>query len=85
MAKFGAGILKYHGKIWYKFPDCGTRKSIDREWWLLFPAGLWLVAVNCSRILDGCSYFLELLGTMEMCIPREIKTTPRKESSDLTI
>ena len=48
-AKFGVE------KIWHQFlntteklganlPDCGTR-SIDCEWWLLFPMGLWLVAV----------------------------------------
>ena len=39
-----APILKSHGKIWYKFPDCSTRTSMDREWGLLFPMGLWLVA-----------------------------------------
>ena len=39
-----APILPYHCNIWYKFADCGTRTSIDSEWWLFFPMGLWLVA-----------------------------------------
>ena len=45
-----------------KSPDCGTRTSIDREWWLLFPVGLWLIAAISWRLLDGCfgggSYYL---------------------------
>ena len=70
MAKFGveiflAPILRYHWKIWYKFPDCGTRTSIDCEWWLLFPTGLWLVAVICWGLLDGCSGFWRRLSTMK--------------------
>ena len=43
-------------KIWREFEnaaakcgtkpaDGGTRTMVDREWWLPFPAGLWLVAV----------------------------------------
>ena len=49
--------------------------------------GLWLVAVVSWRLLggclDGCSYFLEaseclLLGTMEMCMPKALKMTPKK-------
>ena len=71
MAKFGAEknlapILKYRAKVWHKFPDCGGRTRIDREWWLLFPVGLWLVAVISWRLLDGClagcCYFLEASG-----------------------
>ena len=41
--------IKYHCKFWYKFQDCGTRTSIGREWWLLFPVGIWFVAlIPCS-------------------------------------
>ena len=71
IAKFGAE------KIWHQFSDttakfctkladCGTTTSIDREWWLLFPTGLWLLAVIPWRpldgCLDGCPYFLEVVG-----------------------
>ena len=49
-----APILKYYRKIWYKSPDCSTKTSIDRVWWLVFPLGLWLVAVISRRLLDGC-------------------------------
>ena len=34
----------------------------DREWWVLFPTGLWWVAVICWRPLDGCSYFPGAVG-----------------------
>ena len=41
------------------------------------------------RLLDGClnggSYSWRLLGTMETCIPRELKMTPGKMASDLKI
>ena len=68
-----------------KVPDCGTGTRIDREWRLLLPMGLWLVAVVC---LDGCSCFLEasgrlLLGPMEMRMPRALEMTPGKMASAL--
>ena len=47
-----APILKCHGKIWYKFP--WHKNSVDREWWLLLPMGLWLVAY-VLHLLDGAS------------------------------
>ena len=55
--KFGA-ILQYHRRIWHKVPHC----CADRERWLLFPMGLGWVAVNCLRLLDGCSYFPGAVG-----------------------
>ena len=57
-----APTLKYHGKLWYKITDCGTRRSIAREWWSLFATGLWLLAVISWRPRDGCPYFLEAVG-----------------------
>ena len=59
MAKFDAEMiwcqfLNTTAKFGTTFPDGGTRTSIDREWWLLFPTGLWLVAVISQRLVDGC-------------------------------
>ena len=80
--------LKYHGKIWHKFPDCGTRTWIDRGWWLSFPMGLRLVAVNCSRFvggrLDGCSYFREAVGHNENANAKRANNDIQK-ASDLQI
>ena len=45
---------------------------------------LWLVVI-CWRPLDGCSNSWRLLGTMEICMPGELKATPRKQASDLPI
>ena len=98
MANFGAEkppnwhklaqILKYHCKIWYKFPDCGTT-SIDREWWLLFPVCLWLVAVISFSfwMVAWMAAVISwgLLGTMEICIPRVLEMAPREMASDLQI
>ena len=43
-----APFLKYHPKFWYKIPRFYT--SIDCEWWLLFPVGLWLAAAVSWRL-----------------------------------
>ena len=61
-----APILKCHRKIWYKFPDCGTSTSVDREWWLLFPMGFWLVAVTSCSFWVVAFISSRLLGTMRM-------------------
>ena len=70
-----APILKYRCKTWHKSPDCGTRTNVDREWWLLFPAGLWLVAVVSSsgRLLGwlpllpgGCTTETGMPGALKM-------------------
>ena len=58
MAKIGAEknlapVPKYHCNIWYNFADGGTPTSLDREWWLVVPTGLWLGAV-ISWWQDGC-------------------------------
>ena len=51
-------LLKYHFKIWYKSPDCGTGTSTDRERGMLFPFGIWSVACKscflASRGLPLC-------------------------------
>ena len=58
-----APIPMYHGKLWYKFPECGARTSVDPNWWLLFPMGPCLVALTSWRLmgacLDGRCYFME--------------------------
>ena len=57
-AKFGMA-KSGREKIWHqlenttakfgtKLPACGTRTSVDREWWLLFPIGLALVVISYS-------------------------------------
>ena len=78
-------ILKYHCKIWWKFPDCGARTGIDRERWLLFPTGLWVVAgMYCSFSMVAWVVALisrRLLGTRELDMPRELQMTPRKMAS----
>ena len=79
MAKFGVE------KIWYQSLNTtakfGTNSQMvaeeqaDGEWWLPLPLDLWLVALISWR----------LLGTLEMCMPRALKMTPRKMASDLQI
>ena len=60
IAKFGAQkiwhqiLLNTTAKFGTKFPDRGTRTSIRRECWLLFPLGLWLVAVKSSFLASRC-------------------------------
>ena len=56
MAKFGAEnichqFLNTAATFGTKSPDCGTRTGTDREWRLLFPVGLWLVAAAKSSFL----------------------------------
>ena len=50
--------LKYNCEIGTKFPDCGTRTGIHRERCLLFPFGLWLVAVKSSFLASRCLLLL---------------------------
>ena len=70
-------VRKYRCKIWCKFPDCGTKTSVDREWWWVFPTGLWLVAVipysfwMAAWMVAPVSW--RLFGTMEACMPRARK------------
>ena len=82
-----ARILKYNCKIWYNFPNCGTRTSLGHEWWLAFPMGLWwVVVISCSFWMVVWVVALiswRLLGTMEMCMPSEQKMTPQKMALDL--
>ena len=76
--------LKTTAKVWYKFPDCGTR-----ERWLLFATGLWMVAViSYSFWMVAWMPALitrRLLGTMEIRLPRPLKSTSGKRALDLLV
>ena len=58
MAKLGAEKICHQfstttGKFGTNFPDCGIPR-MDVDWWLLFPTGLWLVAVmSCWPLAAG--------------------------------
>ena len=65
-------ILKYLLKFGTKFPDCGTRRSID---------GGCLDGSSHFLEASGCL----LLGTMEMRLPKALNMTPGKVASDLQI
>ena len=59
---------------------------IDRESWLLLPTSLWLVADNCSRLLDGCSYFLEaVVGNNGNVHAQSAENDALKMATDLQI
>ena len=80
-------MLKYHGTIWYTFPDCGTRTSMDVHRGCLFPGGLWL-AVVISYSFSMVAWMIaplswRLFGTMEMHMPRELPPPPPLEIAPL--
>ena len=62
-AKIGGGgglelVLRNEGKFWYKVPCCcflvdGCYFLVASGWLLLFPGGLWMVAVISWWPLDG--------------------------------
>ena len=85
-------ILYYRRKMWC--PDRGTTRSTDRERWLLFRTGLWVVAAVSWRRPDGCldggSSFLEASGCFVVghkgnVHAKSAKNDTQKPASDLQI
>ena len=73
-AKFGANAhIVGQEHPWSVNGGCYFRWAFG--WLLLILQGLWVVAIISWR----------LLGTMEMCMPRERKMTPGKEAPELKI